>query len=121
MLESPYSLNARLLKSIYFPHCSILEAELGGHPSQIWRAIIEGRDIMKQGIIKRIGNGQSTRIWEDNWLPRSEMLKPYGCLIQNPPELVSELIDPTTATWNKHLVEQIFLPMDAKVILSIPL
>ena len=120
LLQAPESLSARLLKSIYFPDSTILEATLGNHPSQIWRAIIEGRDTLKQGIICRIGNGQSTRIWEDPWLPRDEMLRPYGSIHPNPPIMVAELIDHTSATWNSQLINQVFMPMDASIILGIP-
>src|SRR4051812_48477370 len=62
-----------------------------------------------------------TRIWEDNWLPRGEMMKPYGCISQNPPLLVSELIDNTSACWDREKVQSVFMPMDTHVILSIPL
>lgn len=101
LLQDPKSLSARILKSIYYPNTTILHATLGNHPSQIWRAIIEGRDTLKQGLTRRIGNGDNTNIWEDNWLPREEMMRPYGCMAANPPEIVSELIDSTSATWNK--------------------
>lgn len=121
LLQDPDSLSARILKSIYYPSCSILEASLGNHPSQIWRAIIEGRDTLKIGLVRRIGNGGSTKIWEDNWLPREEMMRPYGCITQNPPELVSELIDSTSASWDRQKIESVFMPMDAQVILGIPL
>lgn len=101
LLQDPESSSARILKSIYFPHTTILHATLGSHPSQIWSAIIEGCDTLRQGLIKRISNGESTNIWEDNWLPRDEMMRPYGCIAANPPSVVSELIDATTATWDK--------------------
>ena len=81
---------------------------------------MEGRDILKHGIIKRVGNGQTTRIWEDNWISRDEMLRPYGCRVADPPVMVADLIDATTATWNRQLVQQVFMPMDAEIILSIP-
>ena len=42
LLQNPDSLAARVLKGIYFPNSSILQATLGGHPSQVWRAIMEG-------------------------------------------------------------------------------
>ena len=121
VLQEPESLSARVLKSVYFPNTSILEATLGAHPSQIWRSIIEGRDTLKQGLIKRISNGETTRIWTENWLPRDEMLRPYGCLTPTPPMFVSELIDPTTATWNMQRLREVFLPFDAKIVVSIPL
>ena len=46
ILQNPASLSARLLKAIYFPNTSILEAELGTHPSQIWRSVLAGRDVL---------------------------------------------------------------------------
>ena len=85
MLQHPDTLCARVLKSIYYPTVDILEAELGGHPSQVWRAMIEGRDTLKQGLVRRIGNGESTLIWEHNWLPKEEFPRPLGCRSQNPP------------------------------------
>lgn len=86
LLQNPESLSARLLKIIYYPNSSIVQANLGGHPSLIWRAIIEGRDTLKLGLIRRIGNGTSTKIWDDTWLPRDEMLRPYGCPVPDPPD-----------------------------------
>ena len=121
LLQEPDSLSARILKSIYYPSCSILEASLGNHLSQICRAIIEGRDTLKMGLIKCIGTGESTKIWEDNWLHREKMMKPYGCVIQNLPLLVSELIDHTSASWDREKLESVFMRMDIQVILRIPL
>lgn len=57
ILHEPSSLSARVVKAVYFPKGTILTAELGSRPSQIWRAILEWRDILKKGIIRRIGNG----------------------------------------------------------------
>ena len=121
LLQNLDSLSARLLKSIYYPNSNILEANLGGHPSQTWRAIMEGRDILKQGIIKCVGNGQTTRIWEDNWIPTNVMMRPITCLSNNPPTRVSKLIDATSATWRMERLHQFFLAPDVKAIASIPL
>ena len=49
------------------------------------------------------------------------MLRPYGSRVQHPPTMVSELIDHTSATWNRAMVEAIFMPIDAQVIMGIPL
>lgn len=43
------------------------------------------------------------------------------CLAANPPSLVSELIDGSTATWNRALLDQFFLASDTSAIMSIPL
>ena len=83
--------------------------------------MVEGRDTLKLGLIKRIGNGTTTNIWNDNWLPWDEMLCPYGCISHNRPNLVSELIDPMSTTWIRQRVEEVFMPMDVSVIDKIPL
>ena len=62
LLTGELSLSARILKVVYFPEVSILEAELGSHPSQIWRSILDGRGVLVQGIVKRIGDGETTDI-----------------------------------------------------------
>lgn len=49
------------------------------------------------------------------------MMRPYGCVSQNPPHLVSELINNTSATWMRDRLEQFFLPLDVLVIMGIPL
>jgi hypothetical protein len=62
ILLTPESLSARVLKAVYFPEDDILIARLGSHPSQVWRAILEGRDALNIGLIKRIGDGSTTEI-----------------------------------------------------------
>jgi hypothetical protein len=62
---------SRVLKAFYFPKTDLLEAELGSDPSQVWRAILEGRDALKLGLIRRIGDGMTAKVWGNNWLPRA--------------------------------------------------
>lgn len=82
--------------------------------------ILEGRDILKLGLIQRIGNRNTTSIWDMNWLPWKENMRPIVALTVDPPHLVSELIDHDNACWNTTLIEQVFLPYDAAAILRIP-
>ena len=82
---------------------------------------MEGQDILKLGLIKRIGDGESTNIWNDNWLPRPEMMRPYGYRLSLPPSIVFDLINTTNASWKRPVIEATFLPFHAKVIMGIPL
>jgi hypothetical protein len=66
LLQDPTTLSAHILKAVYYPNSSFLDAELSSHPSQIWRSILDGREVLVQGLIRRIGDGSSTRIWRDN-------------------------------------------------------
>lgn len=94
---------------------------MGLHPSQIWRSIIDGRDVLKQGLIRRIGNGENTRAWNDNWIPRDSALRPLACPRDDSPLMVSNFIDRTSACWDTHRLDEFFLPMDVEIIRSIPI
>ena len=70
LLQESDSLYTRILKVVYFPTYSFMDADIGSHPSQIWRAIIDGRNVLNHGVIRRIGDGLTTNIWRHNWIPR---------------------------------------------------
>lgn len=105
-----------MLAANYFPNGSILSDELGSHPSQVWRAILEGTDVLCQGLTRRIGYGSSTRIWAHNWIPGNATMWPIASLMNDPPNLVSEIIDSTSATRRKDIINQVFLAADANAI-----
>ena len=74
-----------------------------------------------QGIIRRIGTGETTDIWATNWLPRDGLLRPMATCAPDKPKLVSELIIPSMACWDRHKLVQFFNPMDVDIISQIPL
>ena len=121
MLIRPKSLCSQILKSVYFPSGDLLNAPIGSNPSKTWRAICDGIEVLNQGLIKRIGDGRSTRIWECNWIPRTRMFRPLYSKKPNPPTLISELIDHTTMTWKIEKVQNCFNHIDSEAILQIPL
>jgi hypothetical protein len=121
LIQEPNSLSDRILKALYYPDSSFMEATLGSKPSQIWRSILDGRSILAQGLIHRIGDGRNTRIWADNWIPRDNNMRPITSINANPPQFVSELIDETSASWNEAKIREFFLPSDVMAIMSIPL
>ena len=87
----------------------------------MWRAVNEGKEVLSLGLIKRIGTGVDTNIWYDNWLPREYKLRPICARTQNPPMLVSELIDGATKTWDRQVLKEHFIEQDIDVITDIPL
>ena len=125
ILQNQETLSARIRKAVYYPEGEFLEAQLGSHPSKIWRAMIDARDTLKQGLIRKIGTGQNTHPWNDNWLPRDAMMRPVACVDTDDndasPGTVAEFIDETSASWKVQRLEKIFLPMDVEVIRNIPL
>ncbi|KAA3467059.1 reverse transcriptase [Gossypium australe] len=42
MIAEPRPLWVKVLKGLYFPHKSIMEAEKGSRASWIWRSLVEG-------------------------------------------------------------------------------
>jgi hypothetical protein len=109
IIQEPSPLSERILKAVYFPNGEFLEADVGASPSRIWRVIIDGRDVLKQGLIKRIGTGEETDIWNTNWILMDGLLRPIACLSNDDqPQLMCELIDPCTATWDMEKVQGTF-------------
>ena len=96
ILQEPSSLSARVLKAVYFPDGDFLEAQIGTSPSRIWRAVVDGKDVLCQGLIRRIGTGEATDIWVMNWIPRDGLMRPISRLQGNNMRMVSDLIDNTT-------------------------
>ena len=106
----------------FFPDCSILEAKDSTLGSYAWKSIISARDVIREGMVWRIGNGQSIKIREDKWLPVQSNRSVISSLPSIAPETkVSSLINPELRGWNSSLVNQLFLPHEATVICGMPL
>jgi hypothetical protein len=120
--QRPDSLAGRILKAKYFPNSSILEASLGTRPSFAWRSMHAALDLLKQGLVWRVGDGRSIQIWGDRWFP-----SPSTFLVQSPPRLlpldskVSCLIDQDTKNWDLRMLSELFNEEEARVISNIPL
>jgi hypothetical protein len=121
MLTNPDSLCARVLKAKYFSDCSILDAQPNSGMSYSWRSILKGVQLLKDGVVWRVGDGTDIKIWNDPWLPREGATKPItqrrNCLLTK----VCELIDPSTGQWDETLIRTIFCEFDASTILAIPI
>ena len=63
------SLCARVLKGRYFHDGNFLDSTRKKHASHTWRAILAGREVLEKGLIRRIGDGTSTNIWQHRWFP----------------------------------------------------
>lgn len=119
--QNPDSLYARILKAKYFPNTSVLQAGPKGGMSYTWRSVLRGIELMKKGIIWRVGNGRNLKIWSDPWLPRGDSWRPItprrGCILTD----VDELMNPKTGGWDVELVNEIFWEEDANLILALPI
>ena len=120
LINTPDSLCARVLKGRYYHDSNFLAATRRKHASQTWRAILAGRDVLQKGIVRRIGDGQTTNIWHDRWIPNHFDGTPL--VVPDDPQLttVSELITPSGA-WNEEMIKHTFADIDAHAILSTPI
>jgi ribonuclease HI len=121
MLLYPNTLCAQVLQAKYFPGKTILQATPRGGISYTWRSILKGLNLLKEGIIWRIGDGKTVNIWTDPWIPRNNLRRVItprrGSLLQK----VADLINPVTGLWDEVLVRDIFWEEDANIILAMPL
>ena len=62
LLTCPETLCGRVLKAKYFPNKSILHCSVRAGVSYSWCSILHGLDLLRDGIIWRIG-GNSVNIW----------------------------------------------------------
>lgn len=120
LIQNPESLTARLLKAKYWPDGNLWAAVEGPGISYTWRSLVRGLRAMEKGIIWRIGDGSSVRIWDDPWLPAGRSRRPRTPRGNTILTKVAELIDPLTGTWDVQMVKDLFWEEDAAEILAIP-
>lgn len=81
---------------------------------------MEAHVLLKQGAVRRVGNGTMTSILEDPWLPDGD---PYvhtvNAAVQH--KTIDVLMNTERNSWDADLVNDIFEERDARLILSIPL
>jgi hypothetical protein len=71
LIQNPDSLVVQIMKEKYYTNSSFVHANLGSNPLYAWRSIFNSREMLKQGLIWRVGNGKDIKIWGDKWLPTS--------------------------------------------------
>ena len=80
------------------------------------------QELVKEGVMWKVGNGRDVKVWGDSWLPCSSshvVISPRLFLHED--TRVGELIDTDAMCWKFSVVDFIFLPHEAKAIKSIPL
>jgi hypothetical protein len=69
LMTKPNSVCAKVLKGKYYPNNDFLSARRKKNSSHTWRAILHGREALTKGLIKRVGDDSSIRIFDDPWIP----------------------------------------------------
>jgi hypothetical protein len=76
---------------------------------------------LNKGLIRRIGDGNQTDVWNDNWIPGGVGFRPICRKETSTASRVSELINHDTMKWNQEALEMNFIESDVRAILKIPL
>ena len=121
LLTSPDSLCARVLKGRYYPNSDFMSASNKRNSSHTWRAILHGRETLKLGLIKRVGDGASIKIWEDPWIASNHGYRPIIRLPGATATKVEDLIDHENGTWNQEALESNFVAPDIHAIRAMPI
>ena len=58
----------KVFSAKYFPNGNILEVSVHPRSSFAWRTILQARDVINKGVICKVGDEGSIKIWEHNWL-----------------------------------------------------
>ena len=96
-----------------------MEASVHPRSSFAWQSILQARDVIDQGVVWRVGDGESINIWEHSWLlnlSNSWVISPQNSTAA---EYVKDLFFEDRRVWDSGLVERIFWPWEAETILRI--
>lgn len=118
----PESLMARVLNGKYFLSKEFLEVNVSPTASYTWKSILGARDVIAKGVCRVIGNGRSTNIWRDPWvpaLPLSRIQNRGAELNAGSPQQVQEII--SNGQWNLDQIECVLNPWEVQSIKRIPL
>ena len=115
------SLFYRVFKAKYFPNDTIFDAKQKSS-SYAWKSILRARNVVAMGAKWRVGDGQSIKVFKDNWLPGllgGKISSIHSGLDRN--LSVAELMASDKGSWNVQVIDTYFLPHEAQQIKAIPL
>ncbi|XP_021747132.1 uncharacterized protein LOC110712981 [Chenopodium quinoa] len=108
ILSNEESLMEKVLKGKYFPHSNFMETKISPNSSYTWRSILGARDVLKKGVRRNIGDGVSTHIWRDPWIPT---LKDFNVASTKPDDALCPLYVCqlwSDKSWNFDVLNQVF-------------
>jgi hypothetical protein len=122
LMHKPTSLVARMYKARYFPHNSLLDANLGNNPSFAWRSIWRSRKVLVYGCRWQIGDESKIRVMHEPWLRSSHgrcLSAPQNNNVYN--LMVHHLLVPNKKEWDIEKINSLFPSEVVRDILSVPL
>ncbi|WZZ75662.1 hypothetical protein YC2023_087032 [Brassica napus] len=119
LLHNPTSLIGKILLGKYCKEESFLTVTDKATESHGWRGILIGRYLLKTNIGWAVGNGESIKVWDDNWMSFSGQARPMGPAPEDQLKLlVKDLLLPDNGGWDREKIQQL-LPFEEERILLI--
>lgn len=109
------------MKGRYYGDTNFLNAKVCSKASYIWKSLIHGRDLLRQGLRFVIGDGSLIDVWADLWLPTHPPRPPIPRLHFDENIMVADWIYETKTGWNEEIVHALVTEEDANIIMSIRL
>lgn len=110
-------LSSKIYKARYFFDCHFLDSQLGNNPSFVWRSIWEAKQVVREGVRWRVGDGNSIRILGQPWLQNAS----NPCITTNLQGLdnaiVASLMTLDGSRWDREVIEDLFNQRDQICIL----
>lgn len=110
LITNEESLATQVLRARYFPRGSPLDAQKAHRPSYTWSNIFSSKDLIDNGVVWRIGNGDSVCVWSDSWILNNDKAKFQLHSNKNfdPFLLVYDLIDHDRRRWDIQVINFVF-------------
>lgn len=58
----------QILRERYARSPKLMHNEARAHDSLVWKTICKGLEVVREGTLMRIGNGQQVSFWDDVWM-----------------------------------------------------
>jgi ribonuclease HI len=121
LMTKPDSLCAKVLRGKYYHGSDFLSATKKKNSLHVWRAILHGREALKKGLIKRVGDGSTIRIFDDPWIPTNSNGRPLCKPREAKAVRVDELIDTEQMCWSEEKLEVNLIETNRRAVCQIPL
>jgi hypothetical protein len=112
---------SKLLKAKYYPNGELVDMFFLSEASLTWKAIEHGLDLVKRGIIWRIGSGSRVQIWRDLWIARALFRKISLKKGRSRLRWVSKLVVPGRRESNESLLKECMFDHDVCKVLKLRL
>lgn len=117
--ESPNSLWAKVLKSLYFPDCSIWEAKRKAGASWGWQSLIQGRDFLNKHKAWKIKNGEKVKVYSDKWLRSGDRM--WSSSSQDLSLTVNCLLKNEGTEWHERKISYMLSKENARKVFATPI